>query len=334
VARDVNTYLEELRVELAGADPAVAQDALYDAEEYLRAELGVLQEQTGDQALDQDAAMTAVVERYGTPGEVAAAYLAAEAGPVATLEGTTAIRPAAVAAGAATAVRPSPRPERRPPGFFGVMADPKTWTSLVYLLLSLVTGIVYFTLVVTGVSLSAGLFVLIIGVPFALLFLALVRAVSLAEGRIVEVLLGVRMPRRPRLGPSEGGLWKRVRYWLKDRRSWTAMLYMLLQMPLGIVYFTVSVTGLATGLGMIGLPFLQLVGGRTFVEINGSEYLFSWWQMPLLVIGGALLILVTLNLVRLAGRVHASYAKAMLVRAGQQTPEAAEAPAPTGATIA
>ena len=213
------------------------------------------------------------------------------------------------------------------------MADPRTWTSLVYMLLALVTGIVYFTVVVTGVSLSAGLFVLIIGVPFALLFLALVRAVSLAEGRIVEVLLGVRMPRRPRLGPSEGGLWQRVRYWLKDRRTWTAMLYMLLQLPLGIAYFTVSVTGLATGLGMIGLPFVQLVTGRSFVDINGSEYLLSWWQMPLLVIGGALLVLLTLNLVRLAGSAHGAYAKAMLVRAGQPRAETAAQPLPTGGAV-
>lgn len=32
-------YLAQLRQALAGADPAMIQDALYDAEEYLRAEL-------------------------------------------------------------------------------------------------------------------------------------------------------------------------------------------------------------------------------------------------------------------------------------------------------
>ena len=217
------------------------------------------------------------------------------------------------------ASQPASRPLRRSPGFFGVLADPWTWTSLVYMLLSLVTGVVYFTLVVTGVSLSAGFSVLIIGVPFALLFLALVRAVSLAEGRVVEVLLGVRMPRRPRLGPSEGGIWQRVLYWLRDRRTWTAMLYMVLQLPLGIVYFTVSVTGLAIGLGMICMPFVQLITGRSYLDFGSSELAYTWWQMPLLVIGGALLVLLTLNLIRLAGRSHATYAKAMLVRAGRAT---------------
>jgi hypothetical protein len=325
LARDVNTYLEELRAELAGADPALAQDALYDAEEYLRAELAIVQEQTGGQALDPDEAMAAVIGRYGTPREVAAAYLDVEAG-----HAVAAGPVAATASAVALATRPASPPLRQPPGFFGVMADPRTWTSLVYMLLSLATGIIYFTVVVTGISLSVGLAVLIVGVPFALVFLALVRAMSLAEGRVVEVLLGVRMPRRPRLGPSEGGLWQRVLYWLKDRRTWTAMLYMVLQLPLGIVYFTVSVTGLATGLALIGAPFVQLILGHSYVNFNDSEYLFSWWQMPLLVIGGVLLILVTLNLVRLAGRAHAAYAKAMLVRAGLPTADAAAAPLPTG----
>ena len=32
-------YLDQLRRALAGADPALVQDALYDAEEYLRSEL-------------------------------------------------------------------------------------------------------------------------------------------------------------------------------------------------------------------------------------------------------------------------------------------------------
>ena len=37
--RTINEYLEQLRAALRGADPALIQDALYDAEEHLRAEL-------------------------------------------------------------------------------------------------------------------------------------------------------------------------------------------------------------------------------------------------------------------------------------------------------
>ena len=41
--------------------------------------------------------------------------------------------------------------------FFGVVADPRTYGALFYMLLSLATGIFYFTWVVTGTSLSVGL---------------------------------------------------------------------------------------------------------------------------------------------------------------------------------
>src|SRR3546814_9603738 len=35
----IHEYLDQLRRALAGADPALVQDALYDAEEYLRSEM-------------------------------------------------------------------------------------------------------------------------------------------------------------------------------------------------------------------------------------------------------------------------------------------------------
>jgi uncharacterized membrane protein len=38
-ARSIDQYLRQLREELAGSDSALIQDALYDAEEYLRAEV-------------------------------------------------------------------------------------------------------------------------------------------------------------------------------------------------------------------------------------------------------------------------------------------------------
>jgi hypothetical protein len=62
----------------------------------------------------------------------------------------------------------------------------RAWTSLFYALLALVTGVFYFTVTVTGLSLSAGLAVLIIGIPVFLLFIGFTRVLALAEGRLVE----------------------------------------------------------------------------------------------------------------------------------------------------
>ena len=87
-----------------------------------------------------------------------------------------------------------------------------------YMLLALATGILYFMFAVTGSSMSIGLAVLIIGVPFFLLFIGTARVLALAEGRIVESMLGTRMPRRPRAsrarqrsGPSASSTCSRIR---------------------------------------------------------------------------------------------------------------------------
>src|SRR5690606_19730899 len=149
-------YLEQLRDALRDADPAMVQDALYDAEEYLRSELA---EQAGR---DEAEVIAAVAGSYGAPEEVADIYRQTEVTVNRALQ--------------------APRPPRRPSlagRFFGVVADPHTYGSLFYMLLSLATGVFYFTWVVTGASLSAGLLVLIVGVPLLLLFLLSVRLLSL-----------------------------------------------------------------------------------------------------------------------------------------------------------
>ncbi len=61
-------YLEQLREALKGADPAMIQDALYDAEEYLRSELA---EQVGKSEAE---VIASVAGSYGAPEEVADIY--------------------------------------------------------------------------------------------------------------------------------------------------------------------------------------------------------------------------------------------------------------------
>jgi len=54
-------------------------------------------------------------------------------------------------------------------------------------------------------------------VPFFLLFISATRIIALAEGRIVETLLGTRMPRRPAYTDRDTPFLRRVLDMLKDR---------------------------------------------------------------------------------------------------------------------
>src|SRR5690606_5260940 len=114
--------------------------------------------------------------------------------------------------------------------------------------LALATGIFYFVWVVTGLSVSRGLSVTIIGIPLLILFFGSVRVLSLVEGRIVEVMLGERMPRRPLYTARGRTLMQRIGDMFTDARTWSTILYMLLMLPLGSAYSTPVVTLVSTSL--------------------------------------------------------------------------------------
>ena len=295
-------YLEQLRLALRDADPAMVQDALYDAEEYLRSELA---EQAGKSEAE---VIASVAGSYGAPLEVAEIY-----------------RDTEVTVNRALRTPATPKRKSLLGRFFGVIVDPRTYGALFYMLLSLATGIVYFTVVTTGVSLSLGLMVLIIGIPLLVLFLGLVRVLSLVEGRIVEVMLGERMPRRPLYTQRGKGWLERIKEMFTDGRTWTAMLYFLLMLPLGAAYFTIAVTLLSTSLAFIAAPIAVWTGianlqgdaqGWLFLGEagNGITTNLQGWQLPVLLVAGLLLFFATLHLARGIGKLHGLLAKHLLVR--------------------
>ena len=291
IPRTVEQYLDALRAALKGADPALVQDALYDAEEHLRAELA---QRSGEAEGD---VLARIVTSYGAPEEVAEAYRANEA----TIQ--KALR------------TPAPRPRRTSIGrFFGVYADPRAYLSLLYLLLALVTGIAYFTFAATGLSLSVGLAVLIIGVPFFLLFIGAARVIALAEGRIVETLLGTRMPRRPAYPDRDTPFLRRIVEMLKDPRTWGTLLYLLAMLPLGVFYFSFAVVGLAVSASVIVLPIVLLLYDAGVVNIDGNVVgAPPTAVLPLISIAGVLLLTVTMHLARGIGYLHGQLAKSLLV---------------------
>ena len=175
------------------------------------------------------------------------------------------------------------------------------------------TGIVYFTWTVTGLSLSVALGVFIFGLPFAVFFVLSVRGLALLEGRIVEALLGVRMPRRPFFAQQSGKWLDRIKALLMDKRSWLAMLYMILQLVLGVVYFTLLVSLLSVSLGLLAVPVLQLVFHIPAISLGSSSQFVPVVYLPLVVVMAVLLITTTMHLSRGLGQLHGRLARALLV---------------------
>ena len=290
--RTVEQYLDALRTALAGADRALVQDALYDAEEHLRSEIA---QRPGDNEGD---VLASIVTSYGAPEEVAEAYRSNEA----TVQ--KALRP------------PPPRTRTSALGrFFGVFADSRAYLSVLYMLLALVTGVIYFTFAVTGLSLSLGLAILIIGVPFFLIFVGAARFVALAEGRLVEVMLGTRMPRRPVYPDRETPFLKRIVEMLKDPRTWGTLVYFVLMLPLGVLYFTFVMVGVLVSVALAVTPFAILLYHAGVIHIDGVVHDSHPALLPLLFLLGLLLLTVTMHLARGIGYLHGQLAKTLLVQA-------------------
>jgi hypothetical protein len=311
----IPAYLAQLRAALHDADPAMVQDALYDAEEYLRSELAA---QPGRSEAE---VIADVAGSYGAPEEVADIYRETEITVNRALRtpsaGTAPLRRAVPAGTGADAVPPPPAPPRPRSAlarFFGVALEARTYGALFYMLLSLATGTFFFTWVVTGLSLSLGLMVLIIGIPVAVLFFGSVRGLSLLEGRLVEALLGERMPRRPTYSDRSRSWLQRIGDMFTDGRTWLTLLYFVLMLPLGIVYFTIATTLLSTSMGFIWAPVAALFSSSYVgLHIDGSQML-PVWITPLLAVVGVLLLFATLHLARGIGRLHGMMAKQLLVR--------------------
>ncbi len=290
VPRTVDDYLRRLRGALQGAPLALIQDALGDAEEYLREEIAA-------EAYRPESEVVARVARsFGLPHEVAEEYRMAERRLQSRL---------------------NPRPSS-PPRFFSVLLDRRAFGAALYALLSLPLGTLYFVWVIISAILCLILAATFIGLPLVKPLIASVRWMALFEGRVIEILLGRRMPRRlPIEMPTRTGGSGAVPM-LRDPRTWSSVFYMAAQLPLSIAYFSIAVTGLTLGLALTIAPLAEQVSGSEIMHFD-----FDWLEslshsMP----GAALLTLVGVAATTLALHVlrllltflHAPYAEATLVK--------------------
>ncbi len=296
--KNIDDYLVKLKRELKGSDPALIQDALSDAEEHFRTAL----EESADDSpgISEEEALKPLIERYGTPSEVAAAYK----------EIDSRVRP--------TLARPKAQVTRaRRPKFFSVISDAGAWGAFLYFLLSGLTGCIFGLWAFLGASLSFLLLIFIIGIPVTGLFLLSIRGIALVEGRIVEELLGIRMPRRPLFVQRDLSLGKKFKLLIIESHTWKALAYVILRFPLGILYFFGTVTLAAISLKCFLYPLWYWILDRPLITFSQPVYP-PVWSIPFISLAGIVMVPLILHLAKAAGRIHGRFAKFMLVQQLQE----------------
>ncbi|MGB2908592.1 MAG: sensor domain-containing protein [Candidatus Aminicenantaceae bacterium] len=294
MTNSIDAYLDRLRSELKGSDPALIQDALSDTEEHLRSALDtVLGETPG---LTEAEALPALFEKYGNPAEVAAAYRDAEA--LLTPFHTAALPP------------PSRSFISR---FFRILAEPKAWGAFLYTLLAFLFGMIYCAWAVVGGAVAIPSLLFIVGVPLTALFLLSLRGFGLLEGRIAEALLGVRMPRKPFFVNRDEKLTTKFKSLYTEALTWKILLYMLLQFPLGLLYLGIVWGTFLFAFAFVTAPVFELIF-HIPLDLVGTDRFTPLWLLPFVFLAGLFLVPATLHLARWVGKLHGRYAKAMLVR--------------------
>ena len=179
--------------------------------------------------------------------------------------------------------------------------------------LSLLTGCVFGIWGLIGLAVSLFTLILIIGLPLTGIFLLSIRGIAIIEGRIVEALLGVRMPRKPLFVSKELGWTDRFKALITASHTWKALVYVILMFPLGLLYSAVIFLMFIFSLSFILAPILELAFHLP-LELFGWETFTPVWLLPFVSITGLILLPLTLHFARLIGKLHGRFAKLMLVR--------------------
>ena len=149
------------------------------------------------------------------------------------------------------------------------LVSPRTWLALIHHWVGLFVGIVALTVVCTGLSLGAGLLVIVFaGIPILGVTLRLTDWLARAERARFAFLLGVPIqawPAQARAGYRWGVVPRRRMF--TERATWGEIGYALLRLPVSTVTATLSVTAWALGLVLLALPFYDRYlphGGANF----------------------------------------------------------------------
>ena len=158
--------------------------------------------------------------------------------------------------------------------FFTAPLRLRTYTNLLYLMLAMPLGIIYFVFLTVGLTTGFGLTIVWIGIPILALVFAGSWGLAALERQLAIHARGADVP--PMLPPPGSqqpatGLLQRVGAFLSNPVTWKGMAFLLVKFPLGIVSFIAVVTMLATSAGFMLAPIAWFFG-----DFSSDVYIDMW----------------------------------------------------------
>lgn len=164
---------------------------------------------------------------------------------------------------------------------FGVPFRLQTYRNLLYLLLAFPLGLAYFVFLSIGLSLGAGLAIVVVGIPILLAVLAVSTGLASVERAMATYLLSVEFD-----GPvstGSGSVVERARRLVTDLGTWKALVYLGSKLFIGVASFVVVTTLLVTAVSLLAVPFVYdqpgvYVGIVTDAPVRLHPSLYVAWR--------------------------------------------------------
>jgi hypothetical protein len=137
---------------------------------------------------------------------------------------------------------------------FGVVLEKQTYKNIGYLLLSFPLGLLYFAILVPGISISFSLMFIVVGFPLLLGILLLSDQLLRFERFLLRTVLNqpVHLERR-RLSP-ERRIFASLGERLAQGYTWKGLLYLLLRFAMGLVSFALVAVLAPASVLLLSLP--------------------------------------------------------------------------------
>lgn len=136
------------------------------------------------------------------------------------------------------------QPDAPPPNYlWNVVKSGQSYRNIAYLLTTFPLGLLYFIILITGISMGAGLAVVGIGLFILWGMLGFSGVLANLERRVANNLL------QTDLQGEEGTLFQ-----LKNKNNWRALGYLALKFPLGIITFVFTIFVISAVMGLITMP--------------------------------------------------------------------------------
>ena len=198
--------------------------------------------------------------------------------------------------------------QRRPLSLDGIrrliqsILDGRTYGRILYLLLALPLGVAEFTFLVTAISFGFGTAITLIGIPVLVGSVYAWRWIAELERGLIGRLTGVEIASPYRPDPVGGRWWTGFAARLADPATWKDLAFLLLQFPLGILSFSVTVAVFGFGLRLLVAPvYYEPFADGDWIEWLGVDTLGEALAlMPL----GALILFLGIPALGALGRLY------------------------------